>query len=697
MATALIQFQQGAHTDAAGKAVLGVHGEFSTVEVTNGDNTGVVSWKVYVLDAPPDSVAFPPEDLPVVLAQAASSTPSATFEPDAAGTYRVMLEVVDNTAQVDRDIRCFGIPDARGFVRPPYQENPPPLPILLPSVISDGPRPVKPDEQNYGDNTRGWAGNGAAGQLDDFLRRYDDLPHEVVDTTPFTATASGAALYIVDLDAIGGSAAFTLPETPRVGFVVRIAVLAGAPDDVATVSPANGGDVWDAPNVEILGNSTVVLVHRGGDDWVTLSEAAPEPEAAVLPLTNVYYVDQASTAPSPDGSIAAPYATLQAAIDASFSAVFIEGRKLATIIVAPGEYGACLFPSDAESLENNYDASVTIQAMAPGTVFVDSLGSLTPAYGFAVTLIGLNVAEFSAADVGPSVAQITLSLVDCVVSDAGAGLDLVGDVDALRTQVSAEIAIADGALRAIDCAFTDVSTITANSIVLRRSTLDAGTVVASTLELDRSSVSNVVLTGSLQASYSTFQLSCDGSVNATYCQTSGFDATGNAGLSFCTIEGTVSVSAGDLSLTSSHLKVIDITVSGDAQMHNVRRDGVVAGVTVGGTLTIDSISYWQLAGFALTAGQVAQSGFGSVSIPIIVPAVAAGEVGYAEGTLVGSTAEGVYFVNTPITVNPSGDLEAAGPGGGLINARMSANDTVRCTFIGPLTGGSHMFTVSSNL
>jgi hypothetical protein len=117
-ATALIHFAQGAHTDDAGKAVLGEHGDFSLVTVTNDNNADVVSWQIALLDAPADSAAFAPGSQPQILAQASNNSPTIGFTPDVAGTYRVMLEVRDAAENVDRDIRCFGIPDARGFVRP---------------------------------------------------------------------------------------------------------------------------------------------------------------------------------------------------------------------------------------------------------------------------------------------------------------------------------------------------------------------------------------------------------------------------------------------------------------------------------------------------------------------------------------------------------------------------------------------------
>lgn len=266
-AVALIQFVQGAHTDSPGKAVLGAAGDFSLVTVTNGSNTDVASWKIYLLDAPPDSATYAPGTVPQILAQATSNTPTVGFTPDAAGSYRVMLEVTDSLGAVDRDIRCFGIPDARGYVRPPYQDNPGPLPVPLPVIISSGPRPVKPDEQNYGANVRGWAGNGSARQVDDFLRTYDDLPSRLVTTTPFTASVTDPPLHIVNLSTIGSAATFNLPATPRPGFVVRVSSIGASPTRPLTISAAGGGLIGSATTLVMLSDSGTTVVHQGSNNW----------------------------------------------------------------------------------------------------------------------------------------------------------------------------------------------------------------------------------------------------------------------------------------------------------------------------------------------------------------------------------------------------------------------------------------------
>jgi hypothetical protein len=73
-------------------------------------------------------------------------------------------------------------------------------------------------------------------------------------------------------------------------------------------------------------------------------------------------------------------------------------------------------------------------------------------------------------------------------------------------------------------------------------------------------------------------------------------------------------------------------------------------------------------------------------LEIVVPAVAAGEVGYVTTDFVGDLA--TLATDSPILANPTADLVNAGAGGGFINARMSDTGSVRCAFVGPLAGGA---------
>lgn len=144
-ATALIDFVQGAANPAAGIALIGVDG--TSVGVTNGSNTGVLSWQINLLYAPPGSSL----SVGTLASNNNSSTPSTAFTPDVTGCYRTELQVwgVINRSgtATDYDIRNFCVPEVdTPFVVPPYQGNP-------------ARNLSKPDELNFASQTLGTAGD----------------------------------------------------------------------------------------------------------------------------------------------------------------------------------------------------------------------------------------------------------------------------------------------------------------------------------------------------------------------------------------------------------------------------------------------------------------------------------------------------------------------------------------------------------
>jgi hypothetical protein len=143
---ALIQFTQGPNFEPAGQAVAGTLVD-GACTVSNGNNTGVVTWKYEMLYVPPGSA------LPLTV-QGPSATPTFMFTPDVAGTYRLRLTVAGLVA-VDSnvDMRCFCVPFPNGIIAPPYQRNPPALPL----TGAGG----KPDEMNIAGQPFGWDGIGA--------------------------------------------------------------------------------------------------------------------------------------------------------------------------------------------------------------------------------------------------------------------------------------------------------------------------------------------------------------------------------------------------------------------------------------------------------------------------------------------------------------------------------------------------------
>lgn len=159
-AVALIKFTQGATVGAPGEALVGVAG---SVTVNASNTTDIVQWIIELLYAPPGSALETLPGNPVILGQASSNTPSASFVPDIPGCYRIRLTVQDSLGAQDVDIRNFAIPlSNQGFIIAPYQRLPDPLPVSpgVPTGVTGvtGPGP-KPDEMNFGGQPYGWAGN----------------------------------------------------------------------------------------------------------------------------------------------------------------------------------------------------------------------------------------------------------------------------------------------------------------------------------------------------------------------------------------------------------------------------------------------------------------------------------------------------------------------------------------------------------
>jgi hypothetical protein len=254
--TALIQFNQGG-PGTAGQAFEGTIAG-GLVTVTNDDDTGVSTFTFTMLDVPPTSA------VPTGVMTTGAPPSSATFTPDVPGTYRVQLEVTDGTPDVD--IRCFGVRNARGVIVPPYQRNPDPKP--LPGSGYPG---EKPDEQNYGAQARGWSGDTASGQLEQFFNTYDDVAPLTLTSTPFTATATNEEpLYVVDLATIGSNAVFNMPASGwRVGQKFRVRTTGNTVYHVTVNMP--GGHTLDGESSLALADGEgAVFIYIGSSKWVVI-------------------------------------------------------------------------------------------------------------------------------------------------------------------------------------------------------------------------------------------------------------------------------------------------------------------------------------------------------------------------------------------------------------------------------------------
>jgi len=249
VATALIRFTQDTLGNS-GEAYLGRSG--SLVGISNVDNVGVLSWEIRLLDVDPAS------SLVVgILASGNTATPAASFTPDVAGCYRIQLELVTSSG-ILKDIRNFAVPTGRGYILPPYQKFPDPLPIQ-----GSGYPGEKPDELNFSGQARGWHGGPTSGLMAQLIAKHDDLNSTIVSTVSSNIGVDSAAIHIFDMSTIGSVASTVLPAAPREGQQVRLFVK-GEASTRLTVTAAAGSTLSPLTSLSVMGGSTATFTYISG-------------------------------------------------------------------------------------------------------------------------------------------------------------------------------------------------------------------------------------------------------------------------------------------------------------------------------------------------------------------------------------------------------------------------------------------------
>lgn len=467
-ATALIVLADNVSSSSPGRAREGALSS-GTVTVTNGDNTGVASWRITLLDVPATSALTP-----AVLASASNNTPTATFTPDVSGSYRVLLEVFASaglTGQFDKDIRNYGIRNARGIIVPPYQKLPDPLPLQGSGVTGQ-----KPDEQNYNgsDPSRGWAGDRFDGQLEEFFVIYDNLPMKVVTSTPFSAVATEEEpAYYVN---VSGAAVFNLPAADvRDGQQFRIAT-----SDTVTsfrVIPPGGHTIDGDSSVQLYGQTSSTFIFRGGSSWqrlITMSTKKAVLYATAAPTVGTWTAgdrifNSAGTSPpywecvtggTPGTWVVAPIqnatATNVAVADPSTTSltqiygtdVSIEPNNSLSISVNAGDNGSLSLLGNGNASFASGAGSMTLFASTFFVAYVNSVdriafhddGSFYIQDNTATAILshGGNGGPMM---VGSSSAASSLDLEcnDVMTLNAGSEVDLVGPIGVTATATSGDI------------------------------------------------------------------------------------------------------------------------------------------------------------------------------------------------------------------------------------------------------------------
>ncbi len=264
-ATALVKFIQGALVGTPGVALAGVGSV--QVSVENDSPTSVASWKIDLLYVPPGSAV-----VPGTLAAADGAAPFANFTPDLVpGCYRIMLTVYESVGQTgvsNVDIRNFVVPDASGFVYPPYQQLPPKLPVTGSGIIGE-----KPDELNLLGQPFGWDGVGNEGLLLDFMKQTSALI--------FSGGASGGGgwVRVVDIDVQGsGTVSGQVYNDPGPNTIIESATV--SEDTVVFTIEAS------FPNVLVNGVPGT-LPHVGDIYKGTINHTVPSPGPTVIPIVTV--------------------------------------------------------------------------------------------------------------------------------------------------------------------------------------------------------------------------------------------------------------------------------------------------------------------------------------------------------------------------------------------------------------------------
>lgn len=367
------------------------------------------------------------------------------------------------------------------------------------------------------------------------------------------------------------------------------------------------------------------------------------------------WVDPATVVPAGErnGSIIAPFATVQAAIDS------LVGQSRAAIALCPGDYAGA--PSAWTD-----PAGVLLALFGFGGV--RNVGAITSALVAAtLRLQGIGTADAPLASV--ALTDTALVVFDCEMAAVTAS---AGSVLQLTDSRFASLLQSPGQIEARDCRFAEVS---------------GGNWQAwNCLFEDTAAFDAIEAVGCvLDAPFTAGPATMTGCVVADGDFTDGLNATACL---FTAPIVAVAIVAGSCVFQSS----LEATGSCAITSSEVR-----AGIDATGVpLQIDSASY----AFARRVGAVT---FGTLqfvdpptaaTVSVVVPAVLVGQVGYANAALVGTALENLFAVNDPVAVNPQTDLVAAGAGGGLINARVSAANTVRLAFVGPLAGGAANFRIA---
>lgn len=403
------------------------------------------------------------------------------------------------------------------------------------------------------------------------------------------------------------------------------------------------------------------LVHQllplGSGQPITTHVANIDSLANLAPLTRELYVDGGTAVPAAerDGSIARPFGTIQDGVDA------LALTSGGVLLIAPGAYGESVLgggvgvPIDFVNLGANAGGVVSTQSIA--------------IKGGAVSLIAVTVLGNITST---TTAQLRMDRSICIGTVTCSGLTMLSGSSISNTVTCTTFTGTDS---------TCNGSVNATGVMLLRDvTVLAAlttTVAGGTTRLDNVRVGTTYTANGAGTTTVARQCQIGLAFNATildmaFCTVGdAVNTTGAATISFARIAGTFSCGAG-------------------ATLYQARLSNVSA---ITGALFTD---FESIAGVlpVLSYGSIAiQQTAPRITLSVAVPAVAAGAVNYVNVSLVGTNIEGMLTADSLIIANPVVDLIVAGAGGGFINVRFNAANSLRFAFVGPLLVGARDFIV----
>jgi hypothetical protein len=475
------------------------------------------------------------------------------------------------------------------------------------------------------------------------------------------------------------------------------------------------------------------LLNLGGDVTPATVEDIGTPLTTLVPLTREFFVDAGTpaTLAQQNGSIAFPFATVQQGVNA----LALVGSLGGVLLIAPGDYTSqllitvpALCPVDFVNLGASVGGIVSLLAII-GSSAVALVGiTVTGGGGGTVNLGGGNNLRLDRSTTSNNVICQDATLVNSTITGTltcraynARGSTVTGNIGAsglvtMQNCVLGGLASFSGSA-AHRIEETSALFIIANgvgaSLLLRNSQLSSnllctavnveGCSIAGTFDCaGATTITDSTVGGActLTQAVSTFLIE-NSRFGSTYTangvgQTTSFRNSSCVGNFAATIAIIFSASFGGNCTTTGNMtaRFVDfasqVNCGGAATFYKARCSNVTQ---ITGALVSDFDSIAAVLPVLSFGSFILQTEVPRITLSVAVPVVANDQVGYVNVSLVGTGLAGLLAADSLIVANPTTDLVGAGAGGGYINVRFNAANSLRFAFLGPLAGGAANFSV----